>query len=305
MGTPVRDGSKRSLFSAFTSPFSDKKEPAKKSRTDDQGVERTESVGVSGIQETVLDKVMRKVQPLLPQGDPSDPMAMLIPALVTAVSVAVGEVVKGVVAELEEKLTTAVVKPPPSHEKMMAVIRNLSYENDRLQQYSRRESVRVFGIPTEAGESAESVEEKAMRVFKDAGMEMKKEDIAVAHRVGKENKGSKPILVKFVSRRTRNEVMRAKKSLKGKQAYKNVYINDDITPLRSRLLGYVKKLEVVHRAWTVDGRIYCALKGGDPKLQKPVIIETPDDLFRLPGVKGVDYAALGLSHLAECEMMDE
>jgi hypothetical protein len=40
-------------------------------------------------------------------------MAMLIPTLVTAVSMVVGEVMKGVVKELEEKLSAVVVKSPP------------------------------------------------------------------------------------------------------------------------------------------------------------------------------------------------
>jgi hypothetical protein len=156
------------------------------------------------------------------------------------------------------------------------------------------------------GETAEGVEEKAMKVFKDAGVELVKEDIAVAHRAGGGGRGPKPILVKFVSRRKRNEVMRAKKNLKGKENYKNVFINDDITPLRARLLGYVKRMEVVERAWTVDGRIHCTVKGrgGGPD-NRPVVIETPDDLFRLPGVTGVDYAALKLQHLAECEGVTE
>ena len=158
------------------------------------------------IQETVLSKVIRKMEGLLHQSEPNDPMAMLVSTLVTAVSVAVGEVMKGVVKEWEERLVT-VLRRPPLHEKLMSIIRNLSYENDKLQQYSRRESVRVFGIPCAQNETAESVEEEAIKVFKDTGVELVKEDIAVVHRVGKENKGSKPILVKFVSRRKRNEVM--------------------------------------------------------------------------------------------------
>jgi H2-forming N5,N10-methylenetetrahydromethanopterin dehydrogenase-like enzyme len=58
----------------------------------------------------------------------------------------------------------------------------------------------VFGVITAEGETAEGVEEKAMKVFKDAGVELVKEDIAVAHRAGGGGRGPKPILVKFVSR---------------------------------------------------------------------------------------------------------
>lgn len=95
--------------------------------------------------------------------------------------------------------------------------------------------------------------------------------------------------------------MKNKKTLKDKPEYKNVFINDDITPLRARLLGFVKKLGP-YNAWTIDGKIFCAKKS-PPGLHpsdrpKPVVIDTPDDLFKL-GVTEVDYHALGLSHLAE------
>jgi hypothetical protein len=99
--------------------------------------------------------------------------------------------------------------------------------------------------------------------------------------------------------------MKAKRNLKGKEEYKRIFVNDDITPLRARLLGYVKQLESVEKAYTVDGRIYCVTKSagqhpsGKPGRSKPVIVESPDNLFRL-GVTQVDYNALGLGHLAEC-----
>ncbi|KAL8620923.1 hypothetical protein ACOMHN_044070 [Nucella lapillus] len=95
------------------------------------------------------------------------------------------------------------------------------------------------------------------------------------------------------SRRKRREVMEKKKTLKEKPGYKGIFLNDDLThddltPLRARLLGFVKRLEKVERAWTTDGRIY--VKKFPPGLhmadhqQRPVVIETPGDLFKQLGV---------------------
>lgn len=70
-----------------------------------------------------------------------------------------------------------------------------------------------------------------------------KEDIAACHRVGKTKGGPRPILVKFVSRRKRRELMLKKKGLKGKEGYNGVFVGDDLTPLHSRLLGMVKRLK--------------------------------------------------------------
>ena len=46
--------------------------------------------------------------------------------------------------------------------------------------------------------------------------------------------------------------MEKKKSLKGKDGYQ-VYINDDLTLLRAKLLALVKRLDNVDKAWTVWG----------------------------------------------------
>lgn len=301
---------KRALFS----PFSGKKDP-KKARSEaidlcdqdcsdnqeSQAAVSNMSIDASSLHENIISRVTDALSIFKPaEGQSDDPILKLIPALATAISVAVGEVMKGVVKEVEERVAAAVsTAPSVREERLFAAVRHLTYENDKLQQYSRRESVRVFGVSQSDSESAEEVERKVTHVFKEAGVEVKPDDIAAVHRVGKGNKGPRPILVKFVSRRKRNEVMAKKKSLQSKDNFKRVFINDDVTPLRARLLGYVKRLEKVEKAWTFEGKIYCSLKsqsGGER--QRPVAVETPDDLFKL-GVTGVDYAALGLTHLIE------
>ena len=121
-------------------------------------------------------------------------------------------------------------------------------------------SLRIFGIKQAEGETAEQVEQRALGVFKKAGADVKEEDIAAVHRVGKVVRGLRPNLVKFVSRRKRREVMEKKKSLKGKDGYQKVCINDDLTPRRAKLLALVKRLDNVDKAWTVGGSIHCTKK---------------------------------------------
>nr|KAG5711814.1 hypothetical protein BaRGS_023578 [Batillaria attramentaria] len=81
-----------------------------------------------------------------------------------------------------------------------------------------------------------------------------------------------------------------------KADYKKVYINEDITVLRARLLKYTKDLSMVERAWTTEGKIWALKKeppGRATSYIKPVPIDNPDDLFEL-GVDTVDYVKLGL-----------
>ena len=149
------------------------------------------------------------------------------------------------------------------------------------------------------------MEQKALGVFKEAGADVKEEDIAAVHRVGKVGRGLRPILVKFVSRRKRREVMDKKKSLKGKDGLPEGLHQRRPHTLRARLLALVKRLDNVDKAWTVGGSIHCTKKvpsGLAPGAnQRPVVvIDTPDELFKL-GLEQIDFRSLGLTHLADFE----
>lgn len=85
-----------------------------------------------------------------------------------------------------------------------------------------------------------------------------------------------------------------KKILHDKDAYKGkVFINEDLTTLRSRMLGTIRKSEHVNFAYTRDGKILCNLRN-DPERKHMVTVETPDDLFKL-GFESIDYDKLGLT----------
>lgn len=289
------------------SPLSASKEKKAKSKSSDESFS---SVGemdkgdhitdTLAIHEAISVSLKSALEPL---ATTNETVAGLVPALATAVATAVAvameEVMRNIITTIVDRLQP-INKPPPADPRIVATLRRLTYDNDRQQQYSRRESVRISGVTQESNESPEQLEKKVMRVMTDAGVKVKPDDISAMHRAGKPRSGPKAILVRFVSRRTRAELMKKKKTLKEKNGYDRVYINDDLTPLRARLLGYVKTLEGVQAAWTIDGRIHCQPKyppGLAPELRpKQVHIETPDDLHRL-GVTRVDYARLGLSHL--------
>nr|KAG5713451.1 hypothetical protein BaRGS_024999 [Batillaria attramentaria] len=178
------------------------------------------------------------------------------------------------------------------------------YRADSLEQYGRREIVRIVGMKEEEGED---VEGKVLKIFKDAGAEVDSSDISVVHRTGPKSstargRGPRPILVKFVSRRKKREVMMKKKELtEGKTGYKDVYLNDDLTSLRAKLFSYVKRSKMFGSVWTVDGKILCTKKqpvGLHSHAQRPppFVIESPDDLFTA-GFSDVDFAELGLADL--------
>ncbi|KAF0293454.1 hypothetical protein FJT64_008742 [Amphibalanus amphitrite] len=69
--------------------------------------------------------------------------------------------------------------------------------------------------------------------------------------------------------------MRAKRILKTKR--KNVYIDEDLTPLRAKMFFALRKDPDVSAVWTIDGRIHCKMNGKDEK----IIIDSPVDLFTI------------------------
>lgn len=312
-----RVGSRRQL--SFPTPANDKKKAAKAKEpavrveedtspdNEKHGDNREEDgeeeiLDTSSVHEAILERVQKAMEgfEMKTEEAGSPLMKGLIPMLVTAVTMAVTDSVKVGVkqAVLEMNKSQKHGKTSVNERRLMTAVTRLTYENDRLAQYTRRESLRIHGVKVQEQESAMQVEEKVIKIFADAGVEVKEDDIQAVHRAGRPRGGFQAILVKFVSRRKRREIMQKKKALKGKAGYERVFINDDLTPLRAKLLGEVKRLDGIDRAWTVDGKIHCVKKvpvGMPPP--RPIFVETPDDLHRELGAETVNWEALGLSHL--------
>jgi hypothetical protein len=111
-------------------------------------------------------------------------------------------------------------------ERAKANIRVIKYENDKLEQYTRRETIRIFNLKLNPGKSlAEGVvamlNEKASHGYNPDESEgeppyhFRVEDISVCHRLGKfpeeGHPDSRPVIVRFVRRQTVLNVFKYKK----------------------------------------------------------------------------------------------
>ena len=119
----VREKVKRSLFESPCSTVKDSKKakPDRLSVCSGSGSmgdvdSPVRSSDISEMQESIIQKVNDALSIFKSaENDPNDPVARLIPILVTAVSVVVGEVVRGVMSELEHKMTSMIrLQPHPS-----------------------------------------------------------------------------------------------------------------------------------------------------------------------------------------------
>ena len=70
-------------------------------------------------------------------------------------------------------------------------------------------------------------------------------------------------------------------------------INEDLTSLRYKTFRYCKDLSCVKTVFTREGKIHCLLHEQEHDRHKHIIVDTPDDLFKL-GVDNPDWRRLGL-----------
>ena len=152
---------------------------------------------------------------------------------------------------------------------------------DDLQQYSRRNSIRIDGFPTEPGDVKETIgnlETKVKTMFKDV-MKVKLEstDFCRMHRVGKPAQSGKvkQVIVKFTNYGAKLRVMKARKTLREQAEARDtggktrVYINDDLTKRRAwiaRQAREARKNKQIKDTWVYDGRIYVQPNSGDIKV---------------------------------------
>ena len=129
--------------------------------------------------------------------------------------------------------------------------KDLQFLLDRHEQYSRKSSVRIRGVLEQKGEDIEAVTIDSLK--KEIGFDINEKEIDIVHRVGRrqENK-PRPILVKFLSHKTKEKVMKAKKMAT------NIKIHEDLAPGIKRILDEVstnRRFLNIDSVWTIDGRI--------------------------------------------------
>ncbi|XP_064651978.1 uncharacterized protein LOC135502803 [Lineus longissimus] len=142
-------------------------------------------------------------------------------------------------------------------DKLLAAIRVGKYENDKLEQYTRNESIRVFHLQETEGEKEEDLRKKIVEIGQAMDVLVVESDISVTHRLGKKGRNPRPVICKFVRRSVKQAFMFNKKNLKAKENYKNVFIVEDLTPLRTSLMRFVKEKKLAKHVYSMDGKIVC------------------------------------------------
>ena len=182
------------------------------------------------------------------------------------------------------------------NEKLKQIVNTTFFKVDELEQYGRRENIRILGV-AERNDERDDGEEVVTNVAKALNVELNPElDIQRVHRLGKKKKGPKakprPVIVRFASYKKRMEFMYKKSKLKVHPNFNGVYLTEDLTSLRAKMLKNVKevaknKFILFH---TINGKIRMkrsAREAGtitnkerDTGTGNWLTIDSPDDLFK-------------------------
>ena len=148
--------------------------------------------------------------------------------------------------------------------------------SDANEQHGRRENVRIFGAEEQTGED---VYQQVVDVVKRTGVKICKSDISECHRLPARGQSGKPIIVKFVLRETKLALMKKKIGLRHQSA-RHIFMNDDITQLRARLLKSLKEKPDVKAANMINEKTIVYQTNNDK-----VVFHTLHDLYEChPGL---------------------
>ena len=145
---------------------------------------------------------------------------------------------------------------------------------DSLEQYSRRNTLRISGIPEDP---VESTDVKVLELAADLNVNLFSHDIDRSHCVGKPLPGkTRDVIVKFTRYNARRMLYEVRKDLRYVENRDKIFINEDLTKLRSQLLYDARVLartDYLKAAYSSDGKLFVCDKEDNRH-----IINTDDDL---------------------------
>ena len=137
-----------------------------------------------------------------------------------------------------------------------------------LEQYGRRDNIKVYNLAERRnGNRGETAEETARAVAdmiaRDLNYRVSPSDISIAHRLGTKEPGKeRSVIVRFVSRTVRNEVVRRRRALKGKR----VVIADDLSPFFQGVFSSLREIMGKNNVWSSGNQLFVKTTEGVRKV---------------------------------------
>ena len=170
-----------------------------------------------------------------------------------------------------------------SSDKLKFALQKQDFRIDEQEQYSRRDNLVVHGLEESQQFGPENTNAAVIAVAAEIGVALTDADISTSYRLGRRGAGGKPrpVVVWFVRRDTRTEMLRRKGRLRGHATLGRVYLGEQLSPFRAKLLHAVNNDTDIARSWTIDGRVYCTRQVDQDG--RRCVLSSPEDLFKQLG----------------------
>ena len=147
-------------------------------------------------------------------------------------------------------------------------IESLRERIDHLEQYGRRENVRINGIP-EPEDNDENTNAVVLKLAESIGVDLFEDHINRSHRIGRKGDFPRPIICRFHSTKDRDRLMKMKKNLRDLDTMKHfgcrkIFLNEDLTKTRAEIASAARKMKKesnIDDTWTRNG-VICVKKDG-------------------------------------------
>lgn len=207
-----------------------------------------------------VDSVAECVDRYLANGDV---IAQLVAKISVELKSVVEEAVRAAISTVNREVEGLRSEVAKLTQTVLLLDQKLATRTDELEQYQRRNNIRVFGIDEKKGEDTDKLIVELCRTK--LGVDLPTSAISRSHRVGSQpqpgpdgRRRHRPIIVRFVSYRDRRAVYGAKKLLKGT----GVTVREDLTTQRMEVLRRAIAQHGVRNTWTQDGRVLWIDKDG-------------------------------------------
>ncbi len=152
--------------------------------------------------------------------------------------------------------------------KKSKTIELLQQNIDTVDQKQRETRVRISGIPEEQGEDLSKTIVK-MAKNKMGLKKIKDTDLVQIYRSGKKKTSrNRDVIVQFNCKTTRDTFHAARKKLQTTNHQESIYVNDDLTDYRQKLLFDTRRLvkkKKMKAAWSQHGNVMILPEHGGPK----------------------------------------
>lgn len=190
---------------------------------------------------------------------------------------------------LSSKVSTLEKTVKDQHKVIMNLESKLNYPSNLIDpnQYSRNKNIEIHGIPVSQQENCVNT---VLQVASELQLNIKKEDIDVAHRLS-QRAGSKkppPIIAQFTTRNKRDLLLQKKrlviinKNIPQMQLGSAIYLNENLNKHIKYLLWIARNRASQYDfkfVWAKNGTIYIRKTDGSPVMT----IHNEDDVLRIIG----------------------